>query len=591
MSAERGTRRELPVASPAEVWRTTGRLVADDRGALVGMVVLNCLAVLTALVGPWLLGRIVNVVETGNADVRVVDGLAAAVLAAAVARLVLTRFARYAAHRFGERVLAVLRERFVERVLALPAATVERLGAGDLTTRSTTDVAAVGAALRNAAPEVFIASLHVLLIVVAVFLQGPLLGACTLIGLPVLWVVSRWYLRRARAAYLAEGAANGVATDSMVATAEGARTAEVFGLRGRRVRDIDLAVERVHLARRRTLALRSVLFPVADLSHAVPTSAVLLLGGLGYFHGLVSLGAVVAASLYVWQLVEPLDRILLWVEQLQSSGASLARIEGVAAALVPRERPPRPRDERLEVTRVHHAYTPGRDVLRGVSLTVRPGERLAVVGPSGAGKSTLGKLLAGLDTPTSGAVTVGGVPVADLLDGGGERHVLLVTQEHHVFHGTLRDNLVMAAPDADDERVRAALAAVEARWVDDLPDGLDTRLGTGGTRLDAARAQQLALARVLLADPHTVVLDEATAMLDPTTARNAERAMASVLEGRTVIAIAHRLHTAHDADRVAVLEQGRIVELGSHDELVAAGGAYSVLWHSWHGDGPGGDIT
>ncbi|MEW1848125.1 ABC transporter ATP-binding protein, partial [Nonomuraea angiospora] len=233
---------------------------------------------------------------------------------------------------------------------------------------------------------------------------------------------------------------------------------------------------------------------------------------------------------------------------------------------------------------VRYAYDGGPDVLRGVDLTVRPGERLAIVGPSGAGKTTLGRLLAGVDAPRTGTVTVGGVPVAALDPVRLRERVVLVTQEHHVFLGTVRDNLRIAAPSATDAELRAALATVGADWIDDLPDGLGADLGPGGHRPDGAQAQQLALARVVLADPHTLILDEATALLDPRTARHTERALAAVLDGRTVIAIAHRLQTAHDADRVAVMQDGRLTELGTHHDLVAAGGTYAELWRSWHGE-------
>jgi ABC-type multidrug transport system fused ATPase/permease subunit len=184
-----------------------------------------------------------------------------------------------------------------------------------------------------------------------------------------------------------------------------------------------------------------------------------------------------------------------------------------------------------------------------------------------------------------GAVEVGGVPLVELPLDELRRQVALVTQEHHVFLGTLRDNLALAKPSAADDEILDALAAVDAQgWVEELPDGLDTELGERATTLSPAQAQQVALARLVLADPHTLVLDEATSLIDPRAARHLERSLAAVLHGRTVIAIAHRLFSAHDADRVAVVEDGRIAELGSHDELVEAGGAYAALWRSWHGD-------
>ena len=221
-------------------------------------------------------------------------------------------------------------------------------------------------------------------------------------------------------------------------------------------------------------------------------------------------------------------------------------------------------------------------MLHELDLDVRPGERLAVVGPSGAGKSTLGRLLAGVHGPRSGSVTLGGVPLLDLPLEDLRTEVLLVTQEHHVFSGSLADNLRLARPAASDEQVLGALRAVDAEeWVAALPDGLATAVGAGGLALSPAQAQQVALARLVLADPHTLVLDEATSLLDPRAARHLERSLAAVVEGRTVVAIAHRLHTASDADRVAVVEDGRVTELGSHDELLALDGSYAALWRSW----------
>ncbi|MFF9063629.1 ABC transporter ATP-binding protein [Streptomyces sp. NPDC014882] len=576
----------LPVASPAEVRRATARLVRADGRAFAAVLALNVLAAAAGLAGPWLLGRIIDEVRSGG-GVAAVDRLAPAILGCALGQLLLARWARYAGHRFGERALARVRESFVERTLALPASVVERAGAGDLTTRGTADVAAVGTTLRDAGPELLVCAAQASLLLGAVFLIDPLLGAVGVLALTPIWWVLRWYLRRARAGYLAEGAATSEVADVLAETAAGARTVEAFRLQERRTAASRDALEVSRRTRFRTLFLRSVFFPVVEVSYSLPVAGVLLVGGALHARGGPSLGAVVAAALYLRQFTEPLDEILMRVEQLQGSGASFARMEGLAAAprSGPQEGAPVPAGDRIDVTGVRYAYDRGGEVLRGVDLTVRPGERLAVVGPSGAGKTTLSRLLAGVDAPTAGSVTVGGVPVADLAPETLRRQVVLVTQEHHVFLGTVRENLLIAEPSATDEELWAALATVGAAgWVRELPGGLDAEVGADRRRTDGSQAQQLALARVVLADPHTLILDEATALLDPTTARHTERALAAVLRGRTVIAIAHRLHTAHDADRVAVMEGGRLTELGTHDELVRAGGAYAALWGTWHGE-------
>ena len=243
-----------------------------------------------------------------------------------------------------------------------------------------------------------------------------------------------------------------------------------------------------------------------------------------------------------------------------------------------------PDGERIEIHDLHFAYDEGVDILTAIELTVRPGERLALVGPSGAGKTTLARLVAGSEVPGRGEVTIGGVGVADLQANILRRHILLVTQEQHLFMGTIRDNLRLASPNASDEEIAEALETIGADWVESLEDGLDTELGFFGYQANASQIQQIALARVVLADPHTVVLDEATSLLDPGLARRTERALSAVMEGRTIVAVAHRLQTARDADRIAVMEDGEIIEVGSHDDLLRRDGAYRTLWRSWVGE-------
>jgi ABC-type multidrug transport system fused ATPase/permease subunit len=590
----------LPVADIRAVRSYARVLFARYRWSVAAVLTLHAVAAASGLAAPRLLGDLVEGVAHGTTR-WAVDRVAVAIALFVMLQAVLVRFATYASARLGERVLARLREEFVERVLALPLSTVERAGTGDLITRSSRDVAALSNTVRHAAPEVLVASVTVLLTIGALVLVSPLLALPCLVAVPVLWVGTRWYLRRAPAGYLRENAGWSEVTDGLAETVEGARTVEALRLGPDRRRRTDADIRASYAAERYTLYLRTVWFPVTEIAYVLPTVATLLCGGWFYIAGWVSLGEVTAATLYVQQLIEPLDRFLSWLDELQVGGASLARLLGVAE--VRDDRAPgdaKPAHDGLAASNVRFAYVEGRDVLHGIDLAVRPGERLAMVGPSGAGKSTLGRLLAGIAPPRTGSVAVGGVPLVKLPLDELRGHVALVTQEHHVFAGTVRDNVVLARSDALDDEVCAALEAVDALgWVSALPSGLDTVVGSGG--LSLSPAQQLALARLVLADPHTLVLDEATSLIDPRAARHLERSLAAVLHGRTgfrrpmpsgrhkrtVIAIAHRLFSAHDADRVAVVEDGRITELGSHDELVAAGGAYAALWASWHGSPAG----
>ncbi len=577
----------LPVAHIDEVKAYASSLIRKQGRAAGGVLVLYALAGFAGLAGPRLLGEIVGAVQKGTTRAHV-DRIAMILAGFVLAQAIFVRLARYASSVIAEKVFAELREEFLRKVISLPLSTVERAGTGDLLTRMTSDIDAMSRSVRFAVPETMIAVATAVLTLVAAFITAPLVALPCLVVFPLLFVATRWYLRRAPQGYLRERRVYSHMFAGITETLEGGRTIDALGLRDKRIRRGDDDVRRTYVAERYTLRLRTLWYPSTETAYVVPVVAALLVGGLLANRGHASLAQVTAVTLYFQQLVDPVDRLLGWLDELQVGASSLARLVGVGR--VPADRVAtgeQPEGERLRADGVHFAYRAGRDVLHGIDLDVRPGERIAMVGPSGAGKSTLGRLLAGIHGPGEGSVTVGGVPLVDLEIDKLRREVALVTQEHHVFVGSVADNLRLAKPTADDDQLRSVLSSIDALdWVTALPAGLDTMVGSGGLILTPAQAQQIALARLVLADPHTLVLDEATSLLDPRAARRLERSLAAVVEGRTVIAIAHRLHTAHDADRVAVMVGGRIVELGSHDELIAKGGSYADLWASWHGEGP-----
>ena len=583
--ASRSPERGMPVADNKAVLDFMKGLFTTRPGMLVALMGSNLGAAVAGVLLPALLGWSIDRAGAGDPNlpgdlVRIV-GIGVIIV---VGQTLMGFAARTVTTLYGNDLLARAREQVVRSVLRLPLSRVESASTGDLVTRVTRDVSVMAESVQFALPQFMISGSTVVITLVALVLSSPFLALPNLVALLLFAAVAAWYLRRSLAGYITEGGSYSALNTPLTESVESARTVESLNLQHHRVRITDGDTEVSGQAERYTMTLRNLLFTGTDAALKTPLVGVVILGAIGYQNGWVSLGQVATAALYCQQLVGPMDVLLHCIDRLQSGLASTARLLGINSVEPDRVAvDATPADAHVVGRDLHFAYRAGHDVLHGVDLDLAVGERLAIVGPSGSGKSTLGRLLAGINGPRTGQVSIGGVDVMGLPVDELRTQVALVTQEHHVFVGSIRDNIILAREDtATDEQVRRALAAVDAaEWVERLPQGIDTMVGSGNTKLSPSQAQQVALARLVIADPHTLVLDEATSLIDPRTARHLEGSMASLLTGRTVVAIAHRLHTAHDADRIAVVIDGRIAELGSHDALMAKDGEYASLWKAW----------
>lgn len=564
----------LPVAGTREVWRTCWALLRPRAWLVLLVTLAFVLAAAAGLVLPTALGRIVDLAASPTSDDADVWRLGAWMAAGALVQALATGAGALGAAALVERLLAQLRERMVSRALTLPRRVVERTGTGDLTSRASDDVAQVAQGLPGAIPTVAASGFTLLLTIGALAALQPWFALVVLPVVPIQAVALRSYLRTAPPLYAAERTALGVRAQHLLAALRGLPTVQAFGLGALHAARIGTASWQVVRVSMRARAVLNTFFSRLNTAELAGMATILVLAFVLVGRGDLTVGGATTAMLLFLQLFGPMMGLLLLVDDLQSALASLGRIVGVVAMPVEDDDQRRPHGAHpVSVDGVRFGYEPGTPVLHGVDLLVRDGERVAVVGTSGAGKSTLAALVAGAHAPWSGVVEVSDAAHA---------RTVLISQEVHVFAGTVRDNITLTRPDADDATVRAALDAVGgSETVAALPQGLDTEVGPHAHQLTVAQAQLVALARAHLADPALVLLDEATAEAGSAHGAMLDRAADAVMRDRPALVIAHRLDQAVHADRVVVMAEGRVVESGSHDELVAAGGTYAHLWAAW----------
>jgi ATP-binding cassette subfamily C protein len=579
-----GERVLLPTASAAQTLGAVRTLLRQHRLLALSSGVVLVIGTGIGLLTAPLLGRIVDLVaeQRGPGALTVPMAL---LLVVAMARGIVTAVGTSLVARLGETVLASLRERFVERALRLPLERVEQAGSGDLTSRVTNDVTMIAKAVRLALPEFAAALLTIALTLVGLAVLDWRFLPAVLLAVPIHVLTVRWYIPRAAKVYSAHRVATGALQHQLLDSVGGVRTVRAFRLTDRHEQLLKQRSEDAVDLALRGIRLVSGFFSRLNVAEFIGLAAVLVTGFLLVENGAVSIGTATAAALYFHSLFNPINAALFLIDDAQSAGASLARLVGVSSlpvAAQPETGGAAPVDGSVKVSGLSHAYVDGHQVLSDVDLEVRSGERVALVGASGAGKTTLAKLIAGIHEPENGSVSLGGVDARELGPAGVRRAVTLISQEVHVFAGPLAEDLRLARPGATDEELRAALARVGAlEWANALPEGLATVVGDGAHQLTVTQIQHLALARLVLADPPIAILDEATAEAGSAGAHVLEAAAVRATEGRTSLMVAHRLPQAATADRIVVLDRGRVVETGTHDELVGAGGRYAALWSAW----------
>ncbi|HNM96131.1 MAG TPA: ABC transporter ATP-binding protein [Mycobacterium sp.] len=489
--------------------------------------------------------------------------------------------------RIGQRVLLELRRRVFRHFQRLDVAFHDRYTSGRVVSRSTNDVEAIQDMLETGFDSLITAVLTLFGTAILLVALDVRLGLMCLAAFPALVALVWWFRNESAKTYRKVRESAALVIVQFVETMTGIKAVQAYRREPRNQEIFEGIADDYREINERTFRLLAIFMPGVKLVGNLTTGVVLLYGGYRVLHGDMTIGTLTAFLLYLRMFFEPMQEISQFFNTFQSASSALEKLAGVLAekpGIADPAHPVRLGEVRGEIAfhDVRFSYVPDRPVLPGLSLTVPPGQTVALVGTTGAGKTTIAKLIARFYDPDSGSVTLDGIDLRSLTQSGLRRHVVMVTQENFLFSGTVADNIRFGRPTASDAEVRAAAAAVGAdEFIATLPDGYDTDVAKRGGRLSAGQRQLVAFARAFLADPAVLILDEATSSLDIPSERLVQRALRTVLAGRTALIIAHRLSTVEVADRVLVLEHGRVVEDGPPTQLIGSGGHYAGLHRAW----------